>query len=225
LKAKKAEELGIQFEKFQFSIFPAERDPALQDNFHSISQLINELNKDKSVDGIMIQLPFGGERENEIVRMIGPKKDVDGLREDSPFVPATVRAVLEILSITSHPPLNLRGGVGGGDIKVVVVGASGEVGMGLMKHLVFSNYHLVGMGKSDFDVEKIKTADVVISCTGQAGLIKSEMVKPGVIAIDVGYPGGDFDPEVAGKAAFFTPVPGGVGPVTVVMLFANLVGI
>ena len=81
------------------------------------------------------------------------------------------------------------------------------------------------MDKDDFDPSTLLRADVVISATGQAGIIKPDMIKEGVIAIDVGYPKGDFDPEVAKKASFFTPVPGGVGPVTVAMLFANLLNL
>ena len=81
----------------------------------------------------------------------------------------------------------------------------------------------VGMDKDDFDVEKIKQADVVISCTGQADLIEGYMVKDDFVAIDVGYPKAEFTKEALAKASFFTPVPGGVGPVTVAMLFENLV--
>ena len=79
------------------------------------------------------------------------------------------------------------------------------------------------MDKEDFDPEKIQTADVVISATGQKNLIDSDMVRDGFIAIDVGYPDAEFTPETLAKAAFYTPVPGGVGPVTVAMLFKNLV--
>lgn len=220
LKAKKAEELGIEFQKYQFSIY----------NFRAISNLIDELNNDRTVDGIMIQLPFGGDQEKELINLIDPKKDVDGLREDSLHIPATVRAVLEILAES------LKLLVVSGKLSVVVVGAKGEVGRGLIKRLLVigcklsvdsKTYELEveGMGREDFDEEKIKAADVVISCTGQVGLIRPDMVKEGVIVIDVGYPGGDFAPEVKERTAFYTPVPGGVGPVTVVMLFANLVKI
>jgi methylenetetrahydrofolate dehydrogenase (NADP+)/methenyltetrahydrofolate cyclohydrolase len=79
------------------------------------------------------------------------------------------------------------------------------------------------MDKEDFDPSTLLRADVVVSATGMASLIHGYMVKDGIVAIDVGYPRGDFDPGVAKKASFFTPVPGGVGPVTVAMLFANLV--
>lgn len=168
---------------------------------------------DMEADGIMIQLPFPNSKF--LIDLIDLKKDVDGLREDSPYKPATVRAVLEILkeagSFTSVQ-----------DDRVVVIGSKGEVGRRLVNELRIMNYELWEMDKDDFDVEKIKLVGVVISCTGVAGLIKPEMVKEGVVCIDVGYPKGDFDPAVAAKASFFTPVPGGVGPVTVAMLFKNL---
>ena len=81
----------------------------------------------------------------------------------------------------------------------------------------------VGMDKEDFDVEKIKLSDIIISCTGQAGLVDGYMVKNGFIAIDVGYPKPEFTVSAQAKAAFITPVPGGVGPVTVACLFENLI--
>ena len=171
---------------------------------------IQNLNQDPGITGIMIQLPFPNSQE--LINLIDPKKDVDGLRNDSPYLPAVVRAVKEVLLSLQEDLLQK---------KMVVVGCKGFVGQKLLKVLGF-RFQVLGMDKDDFDPEKIKSADVIISTTGQAGLIKSKMVKPGVIAIDVGYPKGDFDPQVAAKASFFTPVPGGVGPVTVVMLFQNL---
>lgn len=171
-----------------------------------IGQKVVEWSSDEAVDGIMIQMPFTG--SEELIPLIDPKKDVDGLRDDSPYIPAAVRAVKEVLSASQEHLLQKR---------MVVVGSRGEVGRKLMKSFPGS----AGIDKND-NFEILEDADVVISATGQAGLIKPEMVKEGVIAIDVGYPKGDFDPKVAEKASFFTPVPGGVGPVTVVCLFMNL---
>lgn len=161
---------------------------------------------DGSEDGIMVQLPHPNAKE--LISQIPPEKDVDGLRENSPFQPAVVRAVIEI--INSQCSIINK--------KMLVVGAKGFVGKNLLK--LFPN--AVGMDIDDFDPDKVKDFDVVISATGVPELIKE--IKNGAVAIDVGYPQGDFDPSVADKAALFTPVPGGVGPVTVAMLFANLVG-
>ena len=149
-------------------------------------------------------MPFlDKETDDFLINKIDLRKDIDGLRKGSPFKPAVVRAVLEILPTKDN---------------VVVVGAKGQVGSRLVKEL-----GAVGMDRKNFDPSTLLGADVIISCTGQAGLIKPEMVKEGVVAIDVGYPKGDIDPGVALKARFFTPVPGGVGPVTVACLMENLV--
>jgi methylenetetrahydrofolate dehydrogenase (NADP+)/methenyltetrahydrofolate cyclohydrolase len=102
--------------------------------------------------------------------------------------------------------------------EVVVIGNRGEVGRRLQRIL-----ECQGMDKEDFDVEVVKRAHVIVSATGVAGLISVDMVDEGVVVIDVGYPEGDVAQVVATKARFFTPVPGGVGPMTVVMLFENLV--
>jgi len=216
IKEKKAGELGIQFEKFEILNPFASRVKFL------INDQITKFNNDKNIDGVMIQLPLiDRETDGELCKLIDPKKDVDGLNPSAGsgqvVMPATVRAVLEILKVAGTPlifPPKIGGKEKGG---IVVVGNKGTVGSKLAEYLKCG-----GMDKDDFSPERIREADVVISATGQAGLIKPEMVKPGVICIDVGYPKGDFAPEVAKKAAFFTPVPGGVGPVTVAMLFRNL---
>ena len=114
------------------------------------------------------------------------------------------------------PLLNLGEGNKRGE--VVVIGSRGFVGRRLVGELKCD-----GMDKEDFDSEKLKNADVIISCTGQENLIGGSMVKNGFLAIDVGYPRPEFTSDALAKASFYTPVPGGVGPVTVVMLFKNLV--
>jgi methylenetetrahydrofolate dehydrogenase (NADP+)/methenyltetrahydrofolate cyclohydrolase len=213
-KRKVGERLGIEFE------IQNSNDKA------QLKLKIQSWNKDDKVGGIMIQMPYPNSQS--LIDLIDPSKDVDGLREDSPFLPAAVRAVVEILrhsfnSFKDTPCKRARS-----ILEVAVVGDKGMVGSRLLRalpaRLSMLALRVVGMDKEDFDPEMIKKADVVISATGQAGLIKPEMVKRGVIAIDVGFPVGDFDLGVAQRAAFFTPVPGGVGPVTVVMLFKNLIG-
>mgnify|MGYP001579145374 CR=1 FL=1 len=162
--------------------------------------VMNKIDGDE--DGIVVQLPHP--HAKELIANIPPEKDVDGLREDSPYLPAVVRAVKEILK-------NSPG-------EVLVVGSKGFVGRKLMQ--VFPD--AVGMDKDDFDLERSRRASVIISATGQKHLIDSDMVRDGFIAIDVGYPEAEFTPEALAKASFYTPVPGGVGPVTVAMLFQNL---
>ena len=177
-----------------------------------VEVVMNKIDGDE--DGIIVQLPHPN--AEGLISQIPPGKDVDGLLENSSYMPAVVRAIVEILyNSPSDPPLKLRGGRKG---VILIVGCHGFVGRKLMQ--VFPN--AVGMDKEDFDIEKIKTANVVISCTGQVGLIQSDMVCDGLVAIDVGYPEAEFTPEALAKASFYTPVPGGVGPVTVAMLFKNL---
>jgi methylenetetrahydrofolate dehydrogenase (NADP+) / methenyltetrahydrofolate cyclohydrolase len=224
IKSAKAAELGVIFEQYDIA---STTDP---------EGLVTNLSKDSTVDGLMIQLPLTGDRAEDmkLCQLINPKKDADGLNLGSGVMQATVRAVMAILeeglkvteafSNTPHRLPPKLGGRAEGGINIAVVGSDGVVGRGITreldKNLQFTIYNL---GKYNFDAEKIRQADVVISATGQEGLIKPEFVKPGVIAIDVGYPHGDFDPSTALRASFFTPVPGGVGPVTVAMLFANLI--
>lgn len=166
---------------------------------------IEKLNNDESVTGIMIQLPFPN--SEELIKLIDPEKDVDGLRNDSLFLPAVVLAVKKILeSRIQH--------LG----SMCIVGSKGFVGKNLMKLYPSA----IGMDKEDFNPEILRTADVVISAVGSPSLITCDMVKSGVIIIDVGFPHGDVEEKVREKASFFTPVPGGIGPVTVVCLFENL---
>lgn len=164
---------------------------------------------DGSENGIMVQLPHPNARE--LISQIPPEKDVDGLREDSSYQLAVVRAVIEILghSLKDYPFVAKR---------IILVGCKGFVGRRLMRALP----NAIGLDKEDFNSEKLKTADIIISATGQKEIIDGSMVKLGFIAIDVGYPNAEFTPAALAKASFYTPVPGGVGPVTVAMLFANL---
>lgn len=211
LKKKVAHELGIDFSLYRFS-----ESNTLAD----IRTCIDWLNQDESVHGIVIQLPLPSNLQPEtesLISMIDSKKDVDGqLGEKSPYLPATVQAVVSIIDRAPMPEWSPL---------VCVVGAKGIVGSGLMRALPRLGYECVGVDVSKTDNSKIiKTADIVISATGVAGLIKSNMVKDDVIIIDVGSPIAEVDfKEVSKKSSFITPVPGGVGPVTVVSLMQNLV--
>lgn len=189
--------------------------------------LIKELNTDSSVYGIMVQLPLPGKlnqlkTKDLILNAITPEKDVDGLREDSLYIPATVKAVLysiEVAQKLGFATKNLT------KAKVCVVGASGMVGMGVVRVL-----GKIGTKSVKTDVKtrnlkaKTRKAEILISVTGVPGLIHGDMVKPRAVVIDVGAPKGDLDFESVSKvAAFITPVPGGIGPVTVVSLIENVV--
>ena len=184
--------------------------------------LIKTLNEDETVNGIMIQMPLpDGEIQNsksEILNAISPDKDVDGLRDDSPFLHPTSKAVMEIIDFAqkgSNKKLE----------KVCVVGATGMVGKPLVKELKLQSYKVTECNTKtpDLKAETLK-ADILVSVTGIQGIISADMVKKDAIVIDVGSPKGDVNfYETERKAAFITPVPGGVGPVTITCLLENLI--
>jgi methylenetetrahydrofolate dehydrogenase (NADP+)/methenyltetrahydrofolate cyclohydrolase len=171
--------------------------------------VLDEWNRDDSIHGIMIQRPGyrGPEFEKywqELVLKIAPKKDVDGLCPNSAFVPATVKAVELILKTVAAQG------------KTLIIGR-GMIGQALGKKLGAKN---ISSHDENLTAEILK-ADVLICASGRAKSIKA--VKPGAIVLDIGWPKGDVDLEaVKDSASAVTPVPGGVGPVTVVSLLDNL---
>lgn len=216
LQEKAAKRTGILFEK---KVFSSQTEP------EEIYQYINSLNKDKKVQGIVIQMPLPKKFDLlELAVQIKPEKDVDCLNpenqrrliESQPvFLPAVVKAVLLILE---NQQVNLR------DKQVVVVGASGFVGLPLVAHLENLGVEVIPCDEFTKNLEEwTKKGDILISVTGVASLIKKEMVKKGAMVIDVGSPKGDVDFEEVKKiASFITPVPGGVGPLTIACLMESL---
>jgi len=182
-----------------------------------LMETLKEINIDETVDGILIQLPILGankEETEQILSSINPAKDIDGLNPKSRFIPAVVGAVervMEIFNVDEDQP-------------VAVVGALGEVGKRLVPRLKQLDYQVTGLDKGD-DLNDLSKYEVIIGSTGVEGLIKGEMVGDGYVGIDLGYPKGDFSPEAYEKALMITPVPGGVGPLTIVSLFENLASI
>lgn len=217
LKKEAAERVGIDFELKKF------KKSVSQD---SIIAYIQEKNGEKAISGIMVQLPLPKNfDEFKIRRSIHPFKDVDCLHPKNLgmlmlgkplFYPAAVKAVLEILTQGVLPGTPLR-------CEAVIVGASNLVGKPLS--LVLSNLGAtVTLCRSTTRnlAKHTKMADILVSATGKPGLIKKEMVKKGAVVIDVGETKGDVEEDVAQVASFLTPVPGGVGPVTVVSLLENV---
>lgn len=209
IKKRKAQELGIDF---RVEKYPVEA------SFKEVAQRMQELNTEVEVDGIMVQLPsLPG-----LVELIVPHKDVDGLLPNSPYQAATVRG---IMSLITDEKIDLL------DKVVVIVGAKGEVGSRLVIALQGKARQLIGVDKEIEDISLVtKRADVIISSTGKHYLIKPEMIKDGVILFDVGSEKletgevvGDVDPNSYAKASMVTPVPGGVGPMTVISLMENVV--
>lgn len=189
-------------------------------------EMISLLNEDKTIFGIMVQLPlpenFTKEDREEIISSIDPDKDVDGLRVGSKFIPPTAKAVLNIIKEAEKyivlPPLKAR------LYKVGVVGGSGFIGKQIAGALNgINNYNIAVYDSETIDLrQKTGDLDILISVTGVPDLIKPDMVKDGAVLIDVGSPKGDIEKSAYDKAAFVSPVPGGVGPVTISCLLENL---
>lgn len=207
LKKKFADRVGAVMEIKEFPENAKEEE---------IANFIKQQNSDKSVDGIMVQLPLPGglkDKTTKIINVIAKEKDIDGLREDSPYLHPTSKAVVQIIKESGK----LSG-------SVCVVGATGMVGKPLVHDLRERGYQVVECDSGTINLkEETLRADIVVSATGVPGLIKEDMIKDGAIVIDVGSPKGDVDFEnVSKKASFITPVPGGVGPVTIACLLENL---
>lgn len=189
-----------------------------------VKELLNTLNNDESVHGIIIQLPLENPLETEtIVNLVAPEKDVDGLGANPAFEPATPLAILWLLAAYN---VELKGK------DVVLVGRGKLVGTPLEKILLDSGITPRVLVKETPDVPgEILKADVVISATGAGGLIKPDMLKPGAVVVDAGVASeggktiGDVAPEVYEQRddLTITPTKGGVGPLTVCALFENVI--
>lgn len=222
LKKKAAERIGADV---RIKVYPESI---------SVEELVGEikkLNDYPSVNGIMVQLPlpkkFSNEDRDEILGTIAPEKDVDGLREDSKFTAPTAKAVVEVLKVAIKPF-----SVDRFPLTVCVVGASGMEGKKIVEALnsdkrlkeLVNSLRIIQVNSKTSDLGlKTKDCDVVISVTGVPDLIKADMIKPGAILIDVGSPKGDIEKAAYDKASFVSPVPGGVGPITISSLLENLI--
>ncbi|MDD2752517.1 MAG: bifunctional 5,10-methylenetetrahydrofolate dehydrogenase/5,10-methenyltetrahydrofolate cyclohydrolase [Candidatus Omnitrophica bacterium] len=223
---KAAEALGIEY---NFQKLPADT----QEN--ALIEFIKKLNSQKEVNGIIIQMPLPlGIDYKKISSFIAPEKDVEGMHPanigkivfgKAKILPCTAAAVMELLVSTG---IDLYGK------EVVVVGHSEIVGKPLALLLLekFATVTVchIGTSKAGKLEEHVRKAEILIVAVGKAGLIKGDWVKDGAIVIDVGINRvadkivGDVEFETAQvKASQITPVPGGVGPLTVTMLMRNLV--
>ncbi len=185
-----------------------------------ILEVINFYNNDPEIQGIMVQLPLPKklvDSKFQILDSISSTKDVDGLRSDSKFLHPTSKAVIDIMDFAN-------GGLDmSGKLEVVVVG-TGMVGGPVVKELKKKGYTVFecDMNTSNLKEETLK-GDILVSATGKSKLITEDMVKKDAIVVDVGSPIGECDLDVKSKASFVTPVPGGVGPVTISCLLENLI--
>ncbi|MBL7036274.1 bifunctional methylenetetrahydrofolate dehydrogenase/methenyltetrahydrofolate cyclohydrolase [Candidatus Microgenomates bacterium] len=212
MKKKRGEKIGIEMSVHKFPKATKSED---------IVELIKLLNDDKQIHGIMIQLPIPSpldKHTDEFIKMIAPKKDVDGLKADSLYIHPTSKAIYEILKLAEKKEEKRF-------VTVAVVGATGMVGNSLSKVLGNHGYNTIKCNSKTTNLkDKTKVADVVISATGKSGLITKDYIKNEAVVIDVGSPQGDVNFEdVKDKVSFMTPVPNGVGPVTISCLLENVV--
>jgi methylenetetrahydrofolate dehydrogenase (NADP+)/methenyltetrahydrofolate cyclohydrolase len=193
--------------------------------------LVDKLNKDANVDGILVQLPLpNGLDANEVLERILPEKDVDGfhafnlgrLAQRLPALrPCTPKGVMKLLESTGA---NLRG------LEAVVVGASNIVGRPMSLELLLAGCTITTTHRFTRSLEDhVSRADIVVVGVGKPELVKGEWIKEGAIVIDVGINRledgrlvGDVEYDIAAeRASWITPVPGGVGPMTVACLMEN----
>ena len=193
--------------------------------------LIDKLNADPDVHGILVQSPLPEHvDEDELVDRIDPQKDVDGFHAVNVgrlvlrrlgLRPCTPRGVMTLLGHTDRP---VRGR------HAVIIGASNHVGRPLVLELLIAGATVTCCHRFTTDLEAhVRMADILVVAVGRPGLVEGEWIKPGAVVIDVGINRlddgrlvGDVDFEVAReRASWITPVPGGVGPMTVATLIEN----
>jgi len=222
-KKRRAQEMGIEQKIYQLPSTESEE---------SVLNLIDKLNQDPSVHGIMVQMPTPEQiNVNHLLERIDPEKDVDGLtptnighlwQSDHFVEPATAIGIMKLLE---HYKINVAGK------NVAIIGRSNIVGkplaaLMLEKDASVSVLHSKTKSLSTYT----RMADIIIVAAGQANLLTSEMVEKGAVVIDVGinrvegHLVGDVDfKQVLSKASWITPVPGGVGPLTVELLMEQVV--
>ncbi len=223
-KEKTCQEIGIKSIVFKFSEDTEEEE---------ITKLIDELNSNPSVNGILVQLPLPKHiNQNNLLLKIDPFKDVDGftpyclgklLMDEPLFIPCTPKGILRMLDIYE---IGIEGK------KAVIVGRSIIVGKPLSLLLLKRNATVtICHSKTESLGEITRRADILCVAVGKPNFITEDMVKEGAVVIDIGINVsaygkiiGDVDFErVKEKASFITPVPGGVGPMTIAMLMENTI--
>jgi methylenetetrahydrofolate dehydrogenase (NADP+) / methenyltetrahydrofolate cyclohydrolase len=222
LKHKAAEEAGIR---------PIDKRLPAETSEEELLDLVAALNEDDAIDGILVQTPLPAHiDEITVTDAVSPLKDVDGFsplntgrlyRGRPALVPATAAGVMRLVDEYEIPLAGAH---------AVIVGRSDRVGKPLAHLLLQRNATVTVCHSRTADLAKhTREADVLVVAVGQAGLVSAAMVKPGATVVDVGMNRGeagvvgDVDPDVADRAGHVTPVPGGVGPMTIAMVLANTV--
>ena len=223
-KSKACNEIGIEFEEY-----------LLNENIQQeeLIELIQKLNNDITIHGILLQSPIPAHLNiNEAIRTIAPEKDVDGfnpvnvgklcLNQDT-FVSCTPYGIMKMFESYN---IDLTGK------NVTILGRSNIVGKPLIQCCLNKNATVTVCHSKTKDLKKYtKDADVIIAAIGKSKFVTADMIKQGAVVIDVGINRGedgkitgdvDFE-NVSQKASYITPVPGGVGPMTIAMLMNNVI--
>ncbi len=222
-KKKVGERIGADTEVFQLS-------PVMTED--ALISFIEELNQNKEIDGILVQLPLPKHfNENKVLEALSPEKDVDGLHpknlgdlflSDTDLKPCTPLACMELIQSVC-PKIEGK--------TALIIGRSRLVGKPLAQMLLKQNATVIQAHSKTTNMKELcNMADILIAATGKPHLIDPSFIKKGSVVIDVGITRlddnkiiGDLDfEEIKDVAGFITPVPGGVGPMTVTMLFVNL---
>lgn len=223
-KSKACQNVGIEFEEYLFDASIDEKE---------LLDIIEKLNNDNSITGILLQAPIPKHLNiNKAFGTISPKKDVDGFNplnigklaigEDT-FISCTPYGIVKMLEEYNIKTEGKH---------VVILGRSNIVGKPLIQCMLNLNSTVTVCHSKTQNIKEItKTADILISAIGKPKFVTEDMVKPGAVVIDVGINKledgslvGDVDfDNIIKKASFITPVPGGVGPMTIAMLLTNVV--
>jgi len=198
-------------------------------------KLIEKLNKDKNIYGIIVQQPLVKHISTRIItQAIDPKKDVDGFHPESHFQMPIVMAILKILEkvYTLNPKIQLRFVDWLKNNKIIVIGKGETGGKPIIQMLKKMEIPVAIIDSKTKQPENLtKKADIIISAVGKKNILKPEMIKKGVILIGIGISReenkklvGDYsENEIKDIASFYTPTPGGIGPINVAMLLKNLI--
>ena len=222
-KKKACAEAGIRSEEFAL---PADTTQ------ETLLALVAELNARADIHGILCQLPLPKHLDDKaVIAAISPDKDVDAFHAanvghiligDYTFLPCTPAGVMELLHRTD---ISVEGK------HCVVIGRSNIVGKPMAMLLLHENATVTICHSRTQNLKEIcREADVLVAAVGRAGFVTADMVKPGAVVVDVGINRnadgklcGDVDPAVEEVAGYLTPVPGGVGPMTIAMLLKNTI--
>ena len=222
LKHKAATEAGIDARDIRLDASASEAE---------VLALVDELNADDQVDGILVQLPLPAHMdETRVTYAVSPRKDVDGFHPvnaghlylGTPLhVPATPAGCMELLAEYGVDPAGKN---------AVVIGRSEIVGRPAAMLLLQAHATVTICHSRTADLAaEVRRADIVVAAVGRPGIVTPDMVKPGAVVLDVGTTRtdegirGDVDPAVVDVAGFLTPMPGGTGPMTIALLLRSAV--